>query len=67
MNKMILVGAIIFGIGLFIQLITAKWSWRLGGYYKSKNKPLSLIGLCIIILGLVIIVMSAIANGQLKI
>ncbi len=65
MDTLILVGALIVGLGLLIQIITAKWSWRLGGYYTSNNKPLSLFGWLLIIIGIIIIVLKAKMNGQL--
>ncbi|MGX7029966.1 hypothetical protein [Vagococcus zengguangii] len=65
MDNTILIGAIIMGVGLIIQAVTARWSWKLGGYYKSSNKPLSFFGWCLIIVGVIIVVLKAKANGQL--
>lgn len=65
MKIIMILGIVLFTIGLLIQMITAKWSWWRGGYYSSNNKPLSFIGWLSIISGLGIVLLVAYLNGQL--
>lgn len=65
MNILMLGGLILAGIGVLISMLTAKWSWKLGGFYRSNNKPLTLIGWICIILGFGLFLFIAYINGQL--
>lgn len=65
MDTMIVIGAALLAVGIVIQIFTARWSrWR-AGYYGTRNKPLSAFGWLLIVLGVAIMVVKAIANGQL--
>ncbi len=67
MDYVILVGSIIAAIGLILLIITTRFvlggNW---GYpYRTTNKPLTIIGWILIIIGLVIVLVKAKLNGQL--
>ena len=65
MKIIMLLGIVLFVIGLLIQMITAKWSWWTFDYTSSHNKPLSFIGWILITIGLGLVILTAYLNGQL--
>ena len=60
------IGIVMFIIGIIVKIFNAKWSWRTGAYTRSKNKTLSLVGWILIIVGLAIVVLVAYQGGQLN-
>lgn len=66
MNYIIEIGIIISAIGLFLLMITTRYTFNFFGFpYKTTNKPLAAIGWLLLIIGLSIIVVKAKLNGQL--
>lgn len=67
MDAIILIGAIIFGIGLLLLMLTTKFLYgRNWGYpYRTTNKPLAALGWFLLIAGFLTIIFKAQANGQI--
>lgn len=63
MRIFIILGIILFVIGILLSIITSRWQ---GYYYESTYSPLSLIGLLLIIIGLGLVLITAYLNGQLN-
>lgn len=64
MDIVILIGAVIFGIGLLITALNTKIRYGWFTHYENRNNGLSWIGILLIILGLGIILLKAYLNGQ---
>lgn len=64
MDNIILIGSVIFAIGVIINILNAKWSWKTGEYTRVKNRKVALIGWLFLLIGILIIVLKAYANGQ---
>lgn len=66
MDSIILIGSVIFSFGVALIFVTTRWRpWGLFGQYYSINKPVSLIGLLVLMLGLFIVIYRSWLNGQL--
>lgn len=65
MDMIMLIGIIIFVVGLLINVANAKWSWKTGAYTASKNRIRTLLGWLLITIGLAIVIVTAYNNGQL--
>lgn len=65
MDIIILIGSIIFGIGILIYVLNTKVRYGFFTHYQSRNKGLAWISALLIIIGLGIIIVKAYLNGQL--
>ena len=67
MDAIILIGVIIFGVGLLLLMLTTKFVYgRNWGYpYRTTNKPLAALGWFLLIIGFLIMIFKAKANGQI--
>lgn len=66
MDLVILIGAIIMFSGLLIMMINTKYTpfhWR---QYRSRNKKWAVISWLLLLAGFAIIILKAMANGQLQ-
>ncbi len=66
MDKIILIGAVIFGIGLIIAVLNTKWKWQFGRYpFVNKSKGIAFLSWVIIIIGLCIVILRAVNEGYI--
>ncbi|MFR4968092.1 hypothetical protein [Lactobacillus kalixensis] len=66
MDIIILIGVIIMFISFFIMIINTKYTpfhWR---QYRSRSKKWAAISLILLLVGLAIIILKAMANGQIR-
>ncbi|WP_424349219.1 hypothetical protein ACPBEH_11110 [Latilactobacillus sp. 5-91] len=65
MQIIMFIGIILSSIGLILLAATTRWvnGWLTN--YKTTNRPVSLFGWFLLIVGLAIIIAAAYANGQL--
>ncbi|WP_308556278.1 hypothetical protein [uncultured Lactobacillus sp.] len=66
MDIIIAMGGIIMFLGLFIMMINTKYTPFHWPQYRSRSKKRNVISWILLIAGLAIIILKAMANGQLK-
>lgn len=66
MDLIILIGAIIFGIGLAITALNTKVHYGFFTHYERRNKSVGWLGMLLIVIGLGTIILKAFLNGQLN-
>lgn len=66
MDKIILIGSVIFGIGLLMGALNTKWKWQFWKYpFVSRNKGIAFFSLALIIIGLLTVIIRALSAGYL--
>ncbi|MDV0429814.1 hypothetical protein RXV91_02815 [Lactiplantibacillus sp. DA1] len=66
MDLMIVIGSIITGIGIIINVANTRVKYGWFTHYQSKSRPLNYVSLLLIVIGLVIIIGKSYLNGQLN-
>lgn len=65
MDNIKLIGVLIFGIGLIIDIFNTRWKWPFWKYeLESKNKKLSKLSTIFIIIGFIIVLIRSIYIRQ---
>lgn len=66
MDRIILIGGIIFGIGILVGALNTKYRWSFWKYpYVWKNKKVGVISILLIIIGLLIVIAKAIYSSYI--
>ncbi|AVW10337.1 hypothetical protein [Lactiplantibacillus paraplantarum] len=66
MDLIIVIGSIIAGIGIIINVANTRVKYGWFTHYQSRSRPLNYVSLLLIIIGLIIVISKAYLNGQLN-
>lgn len=64
--QIVMVGGIaVAAIGLLLIAATSRWVKSWGNQYRTTNRPLAFVGWFALVVGLTVVILTAVANGQL--